>query len=277
MERLRTVDNGGGKRVRHALLILFGLLAAALIAVAAIKHNAGPGTSAAVSPLPADTSKPAAKPATSPANHQSGRTAATKPAWAELTAAQQTALAPLAPEWDQMPLARKTKWLAIGNKFASMSPAEQQRVQKRMSEWMKLTPQQRRVARDSFTRAKKLGQDQKSARWEQYQQLPPEQKEELAKTTIKKRVTTLPPAHGGHKRTAAPMKSTPQPVLEQALTPQPGGHLGATPTNPAPAPALSAVSPEPPATPSPMPSESSTPAPIPSNNPLLPQLELSSP
>ncbi len=114
-----------------------------------------------------------------------------------------------------------------------MSPAEQQRVQKRMNEWMKLTPQQRRVARDSFTRAKKLGHDQKSARWEQYQQLPPEQKEELAQTRVKKRVTTLPPAHSGNKSTAAPMKSTPQPVLEQALTPQ-GGHLGAAPANPAP-------------------------------------------
>ena len=65
---------------------------------------------------------------------------------ADLTAAQQKALAPLAPEWDQMGPARKRKWLAIGNKFASMSPAEQQRVQKRMNEWMQLTPQQRRVA-----------------------------------------------------------------------------------------------------------------------------------
>jgi hypothetical protein len=148
------------------------------------------------------------------------RAPASKPAWGDLTPAQQTALAPLAPEWDELETARKNKWLAIGNQFATMSSAEQQRVQKRMSEWVQLTPQQRRIARDSYSRAKKLAPNQKSARWQQYQELPDEQKEKLANSRIDKRVATLPPAHNKNK-TGAPIKSTHRPELEQALTPKP--------------------------------------------------------
>lgn len=234
---IRTV---GGQRGRRVLLILFGLATLILLAVAAIRSSSDLGTRA---PAPSTGTPSASPPTTVSANKKTGSAAATKPAWAELSAAQQTALAPLAPEWDSMPSARKTKWLAIGKKYATMSPAEQQRVQKRMSEWMKLTPQQRLVARDSYTRAKKLDQDQKSARWEQYQQLPPEQKEKLANTTIKKRVTTLPPAHGANKAAVAPMEPTPQPVLEQALTPQLGGHPDGVSTIPIPAPPPAATSP----------------------------------
>jgi hypothetical protein len=150
-------------------------------------------------------------------------TAAADPRWHELTPAQQQALAPLAGEWDKLEPHRKSKWLAIGNRYASMTPDEQQRLQERMRDWVRLTPEQRRVARESFARAKKLDREQKSERWEQYQQLPEEQKMKLANdAAARKRVTTLPSpaAQAQAGKPIPPIKSAPKPVLEQSVTPQ---------------------------------------------------------
>jgi hypothetical protein len=138
-----------------------------------------------------------------------------------LTPTQQQALTPLAGEWDKLNSARKSKWLAIGNKYATMKPDEQQRVQARMREWVKLTPEQRRTARESYARAKQLNSNQKSEHWQTYQQLPEEQKKKLAADAAsKKRVAALPRTSQAKGKTVAPIKSTPKPVLEQSVTPQ---------------------------------------------------------
>jgi hypothetical protein len=129
---------------------------------------------------------------------------------------------------------RKNKWLAIGNKFAKMKPEEQQRLHDRMREWVKLTPEQRRVARESYTRAKKLDPDQKSARWQQYQQLPEEQKKKLAAdAAARKHITTvLPPNQGKHRKTLPPIKSSPKRVLENSVTPQAASQSAIQPSVP---------------------------------------------
>lgn len=137
-----------------------------------------------------------------------------KPVWTELSPAQQQALAPLAGEWNKMPASNKEKWLAIGNKFAGMSPAEQERVQNRMRDWAKLTPVQRRSVRESYTRAKKLDADKKSAQWSKYQQLSEEQKKKLAQSKAPKHVSALPAA----RRKAAPAIQLPPEALEQTMS-----------------------------------------------------------
>jgi hypothetical protein len=184
-------------RFLRAVFFLGGLLGAASI----VAHAAG---------------VPAASVPTTAAQTQA------KPLWSDLTPAQQQALAPLAEEWDKLEAFRKNKWLAIGNKFGSMKQDEQQRMQERMRDWVALTPEQRRAARENYVRAKKLQPDQKSAQWEQYQQLPEEQKKKLAEDArSKKQVTTLPPPKQ-HKdsKTVPPIKSSPKPVLEQSVTSQ---------------------------------------------------------
>jgi len=150
------------------------------------------------------------------------QTTAARPLWSELTPAQQQALAPLANEWDSLDSFRKSKWLAIGNKYAAMKPDQQRRVQERMREWIKLTPEQRRTARESYARAKKLNRDQKSEQWQKYQQLSEEQKKKLAAdSAAKKHVTTLPSTSSQNRnKTVPPIKSAPKPVLEQSVTPQ---------------------------------------------------------
>lgn len=155
-----------------------------------------------------------------------------KPRWADLSPTQKQALAPLESEWDNLDTFRKNKWLVIGNKFASMKPDEQQRVQDRMRDWVRLTPEQRRMARENYLRAQKLKPDQKSAQWEQYQQLPEEQKKKLAADAAgKKHVATLPPpAQRKDSKTVPPIKSAPKPVLEQSVTPQATSQSALQPT-----------------------------------------------
>lgn len=105
-----------------------------------------------------------------------------KPLWRDLSNAQKVALAPLAPEWDRMEGPRKRKWIEMSARFASMQPAEQQRVHERMRQWMKLTPAQRELARENFSKTNRFAQSDKSANWENYKQLSAEEKRKLALT-----------------------------------------------------------------------------------------------
>jgi hypothetical protein len=143
----------------------------------------------------------------------------TKPLWIDLAPDQQQALKPLESEWDTLEVIRKTKWLAISNKYMSMTPDEQQRLQERMREWVRLTPEQRRIARENYARARKLNPTQKSRQWEQYQQLSEDQKKKLASTAPKKSVTTIPVPSQTKAKTVQPIKSTPKPILERSVTP----------------------------------------------------------
>ena len=49
-----------------------------------------------------------------------------------------------------------------------------------MTEWAALSPQQRTQARLNFAETKQLSPDDKKAKWEAYQALPPEEKRKLA-------------------------------------------------------------------------------------------------
>jgi hypothetical protein len=155
-----------------------------------------------------------------------------KPLWISLTPQQKLALAPLSPEWDKMDEIRKKKWLEIANKYASMKPDEQARVQERMQTWMKLTPEQRMQARENFARTKQIKPEQKSAQWQEYQQLSDEQKKHLAlEASKKKSITNLPPESQRNVKPLAPIKAGPKPAQVQ----QPAQAVQVTPANTAPA------------------------------------------
>jgi hypothetical protein len=111
------------------------------------------------------------------------------PAWADLTPEQQQTLQPLAGEWDTLDASRRSKWVGIAKRYPAMTEVEQKRVQTRMSDWVKLTPEQRRVAREQFRKIGKLPpgkRDVVSQQWEEYQQLPADVKRNLAAETKKK-------------------------------------------------------------------------------------------
>lgn len=149
----------------------------------------------------------------------------TKPLWTELSPQQKLALSPLSPEWDKMDETRKKKWLEIANKYPTMKPDEQARVQLRLREWVKLSPEQRMQARENFARTTQIKPELKSAQWQQYQQLSEDQKKQLASEASKKKsITNLPPEAQRNVKPLAPIrvgpataKATPKPVPAQPL------------------------------------------------------------
>lgn len=193
--------------------------------------NATPASGAA-----ADAAAHPAKPGTVNA-HKTGD----KPLWRSLTPGQQVALQPLQGEWDQMDSVRKQKWLQLANRFSSMKPEEQQRVHDRMREWVKLTPAQRELARETYARARKIAPEQKTASWESYQQLPEDQKKKLAASAAGRKSTSVVPSQTSGKA-VAPLgqgaTSCPAGTVKNAVSATPPCvAVPATPQQPAPAPA----------------------------------------
>jgi hypothetical protein len=248
-----------GLSLRHAAIACSAAFALAGAAAWAVAQQAG-------SPAPA---KPAVVPQATPgaaAAHPAPAkvSRADKPLWRDLTPAQRAALDPLSAEWDQMNTVRKQKWLEMANKFATMKPEEQQRVHERMREWVRLTPAQRKLARDTYAQTKKLPPEQKTATWQSYQQLPEEQKQKLAEAAAARKhgaTAAVPNQHGPslHKgATACPagtvknkVSATPPCVPAPApVTGVPAGTAAqATPVAPAAAAPTPSTTPQAPATP----------------------------
>jgi hypothetical protein len=134
-------------------------MAKALVAIILCLSFAAPVAAAApVQPKAAAQTKPA-KPA--------------KPDWSELTPARQNVLAPLKEGWGSLDTVSRKKWVGVADRYPKMKPAEQQRLQTRMKDWAKLTPEQRRVAREKYLALKKMPpakREQVKTQWQQYQQ-----------------------------------------------------------------------------------------------------------
>jgi hypothetical protein len=107
-----------------------------------------------------------------------------EPAWSALSPAQKAALAPLQRDWAQFDADRKMRWLQLAQKYESMSPSERQRVQTRMTEWSRLTPEERSRARSQYQQAREFGARDKQENWEAYQALPPDAKRDLARQSL---------------------------------------------------------------------------------------------
>ena len=155
MTSQRPEDSTRASGLRFTLACLAGVIALVIGASAAAQPGA------------------ASRPATQAAAEQGVR-------WQDLTPAQQVALTPLRREWSSLDVARKRKWLRIASRYSKLSADEQARLQARMTEWSDLTPQQRGRARLNFRDAKELPSQDRQARWEAYQALSPEQRQQLA-------------------------------------------------------------------------------------------------
>jgi hypothetical protein len=102
------------------------------------------------------------------------------PAWSALKPAQREALKPLERDWASIDSLRKRKWLEIAERYPNMATPDQVRLQARMAEWARLTPQERGQVRLNFQEAKQAPAQDRLASWEAYQALPPEQRRALA-------------------------------------------------------------------------------------------------
>ena len=189
-------------------LLWLGLLCAPCIATAQAQAQVQSAAISAASPAPA--ARVAASAAKS--NGTNAR-AITKPLWGDLKPAQQQALAPLSAKWNTVSEAQKRKWLALSENFPKMSGAEQAKLHSRMTEWATLSPQQRTQARLNFAETQQLSPDDKKAKWEAYQALPPEEKHKLAagaakppqtavavKPVAPDKLAIVPKSHRGRKQ-----------------------------------------------------------------------------
>ncbi|PZX27800.1 putative lipoprotein [Cupriavidus phytorum] len=141
---------------------------------------AGAGAAACWGLLPAPAQAQGASAAVGTAAPHPAQPVSAKPAWADLSPVNQRILAPLQPLWDSLPELNRHKWLRIAARYPKYSPAEQARLQARMAEWVRMTPQQRRLARENYQITRSLPTEKKAEAWDKYQQLPEEQKKKLA-------------------------------------------------------------------------------------------------
>ncbi len=102
------------------------------------------------------------------------------PAWAALSPAERTNLQPLQRDWAYIDESQKRKWLEMAVRMPAMRPDERVRIQERMTEWARLSPQERGRVRLGFQEATLAAPQDRKAQWEAYQALPPERKQELA-------------------------------------------------------------------------------------------------
>ncbi|CAJ0876793.1 hypothetical protein R20233_02265 [Ralstonia sp. LMG 32965] len=238
-------------RLRAGIVALIGAIGlTAGLAIAQVPAASAPAAGPAVTVnAPVDLPTP---PATNPLP-------AVHPNWAELTIVQQRIFAPLAPEWNGLPELARKKWLQIAQAYPKYTPAQQQRLQTRMADWVKLTPEQRHRARENFQTTKSLPLQKKSEAWQSYQQLTEEQKKALAAAAKAQKhpsaVTALPGGTGLAKDAA---KS-----LHHGARTKPGT-TKSVPTNKATATASA-----PAATPAP-PSAAAAAAPAPASTPTVP-------
>ena len=149
---------------RRQLVTLCGRLAAAV--VVALASAAAPHAGAQPKPAPQNGS-----PVT--AVEQGSR-------WQDLKPGQRTALKPLERDWAGISGNQKQKWLEVADRFPALQPEEKGRIQARMAEWARLTPEQRTQARVNFQQAKEAAPQDRQAQWEAYQSLPAEERRRLA-------------------------------------------------------------------------------------------------
>ena len=100
--------------------------------------------------------------------------------WQALKPAQQATLRPLEREWSALSAPQKQEWLKLSARFPKLTSAGQARVQDRMAEWARMTPQQRGQARLNFQEAKQMTVQDRQARWDAYEALSPERRQQFA-------------------------------------------------------------------------------------------------
>ena len=175
---------------KRGLAIVFGCAIAGLVAFAATYPRFYSTAGAPSSPL-ANPGGGSGTNADSNASTLSALGAEGPLSWSRLTEAQHAALAPFATQWDTFSDERKQKWLKIASRFHRMSPVAQKHLHQRMEEWVRLTPDQRKVARENYQVSKSVPLDKREKAWDAYQKLSEEQKKKLAASEHVRRPTIV--------------------------------------------------------------------------------------
>ncbi len=161
--------------------------------------------------------------------------------WKKLTATQRTALAPLERDWSGMDAAQKLKWIELAQRFPNMPDEERTRIQGRMAEWARMTPAERGKARLLFLQARRAAPENRGARWEDYQALPSDRKEELAARAKAQNTARSPASRPGSGEksnlvTGPSFALPPKPVAPTVIQARPGATTTLVSKQPSPPP-----------------------------------------
>ncbi len=135
-----------------------------------------------------------------------------EPLWIDLTAAQQGALAPFAPEWNTWSAAEKKSWVSLADRLGKMTPERRKMAENRIVEWANLTPAQRQMARENYRLAKERSAQERVVEWRNYQSLTEEQQEVLRRAG---RTSNTAAGHAGSPSGLAREASQPLPRVER--------------------------------------------------------------
>lgn len=158
--------------------------------------------------------------------------------WAALTVQQQIALDPLKRDWQSIDPVRQQKWLDVAARFGNLSVTEQERVQQRMGEWARMTPDERSRGRLNFQESRQIGAEERQSRWEAYKALPADRRRELARQATQP-TTTPRDREDAAKSAIVPARSSataPRPVTGTVVQARPGAStslISQPPTPPA--------------------------------------------
>jgi hypothetical protein len=175
-----------------------------------------PASSAAASAV---ATTPKARPLAKPV--APGALSAPPADWSALTPKQQALLAPLERDWADIADSQRSKWLSATPTLATMSGEEIKRVHDRMRDWTRLSASERVNARIGFQVARQLTAEQRQARWEAYQALPPEERQALADKAMARQRAQAAGAARPPKALASQAKSNIVPAAPKLVTPTP--------------------------------------------------------
>ena len=145
--------------------------------------------------------------------------------WDGLSPAQQKILAPLESDWDYISSDSRKKWIYVANLYPKMAPADQERLQSRMTGWSNLSQRDRRMARENYLTSLKFPPEKKVEAWSAYQKLSEDQKKKLAEKEAKKKPNASnAPTLQQHtiKRDTTPAPAAPNPRAAQTTAPEAG-------------------------------------------------------
>lgn len=145
--------------------------------------------------------------------------------WQNLTAEQKRLLEPLATEWNSLEAASRVRWMELTARYPSLSPDERQRLEERIAQWAKLSPTERQAVRLSFQQARQIKPEDRAAKWEAYQALPQERRDELADRAAKKHKPAAAAHPASSPATTARAGGTIATPLPAAVAPAPGPTL----------------------------------------------------
>ncbi|MBN3766672.1 DUF3106 domain-containing protein [Burkholderia sp. Ac-20365] len=240
---------------KRGLAVVSGCVIAALVSFAATYPRFYPTPTPAPAPAGGGAAAPAKAAAPALTVELPGLPTSNSPlAWAKLSSADHVALAPFEAQWDSFSEERKRKWLKIASRYPKMTPEAQKRLHERMAEWVHMTPEQRRVARENYQVSKEVPREARQNAWKAYQQLPEDQKQKLAATERKRRPTVVsaPPSGKSEIKDINRLVNGKDKLASVPVPPATAGASAGAAGSMTPAPAIPAVGSFVPATPTPV-------------------------